>query len=102
MKDPINLSIGQPDFDVPEVARQAMVEAVNSRKNGYAQTQGIAPLLEKLQTQVDQPSSTTPIAKSSSPAAPAADLLLAMMALVNPGDEVIVFDPYFVTVRTRS
>src|SRR5262245_30904108 len=53
MKDPITLSIGQPDFDVPEAARQAMVDAVQHRKNGYSQTQGVAPLLERLQKQVD-------------------------------------------------
>ena len=34
MKDPINLSIGQPDFDVPEAARQAMVEAVTEELEG--------------------------------------------------------------------
>src|SRR5262245_41840967 len=54
MKDPINLSIGQPDFDVPDAARQAMIDAVSDRKNGYAQTQGIAPLLEKLRARVNQ------------------------------------------------
>ena len=52
MKDPINLSIGQPDFDVPDRARDAMVEAVSGGKNGYAQTQGITPLLEKITAQV--------------------------------------------------
>src|SRR5437016_6618302 len=52
LKDPINLSIGQPDFDVPEKARLAMVDAVNNRKNGYSQTQGIAPLIEKLSAEI--------------------------------------------------
>lgn len=53
MKDPINLSIGQPDFDVPEPARQACIEAIQSRKNGYTLTQGLPVLREKLQRQVD-------------------------------------------------
>jgi aspartate/methionine/tyrosine aminotransferase len=96
MTDPINLSIGQPDFDVPEAARQAMVEAVSNHKNGYAQTQGIAPLLEKLQAQVAaefKHADRKVFVTSGTSGA----LLLAMMALVNPGDEVILFDPYFVT-----
>ncbi len=53
MKNPINLSIGQPDFDVPEAARAAAIEAIQGRKNTYAPTQGIAPLREKLQAQID-------------------------------------------------
>jgi len=38
MQDPIYLSIGQPDFDVPEAVRQACIDAIQSRKNGYALT----------------------------------------------------------------
>ncbi|HTQ40963.1 MAG TPA: aminotransferase class I/II-fold pyridoxal phosphate-dependent enzyme [Pirellulales bacterium] len=96
MTDPINLSIGQPDFDVPEGARKALVAAVNSRKNGYSQTQGIAPLLEKLQAQVVAEFKHTN-RKVFVTSGTSGGLLLAMMALVNPGDEVILFDPYFVT-----
>ena len=40
--------------------------------------------------------SATPTARSSSPAAPAAACCCAVFATVDPGDEVIVFDPYFV------
>jgi aspartate/methionine/tyrosine aminotransferase len=96
MKDPINLSIGQPDFDVPEAARQAMIEAVASGKNGYAQTQGITPLLEKLQVQV-QAEFGHADRKAFVTSGTSGGLLLSMMALVNPGDEVILFDPYFIT-----
>ena len=32
LPDPINLSIGQPDFDVPEPVRQAAIEAIQSRR----------------------------------------------------------------------
>jgi aspartate aminotransferase/aminotransferase len=95
MKNPINLSIGQPDFDVPPEARQAMVDAVNSGKNGYAQTQGIAPLIEKLTARVAErfPHRDRKLFITSGTSG---GLILAMMVLVNPGDEVIVFDPYFV------
>ena len=96
MKDPINLSIGQPDFDVPEAARQAMLEAVQSGKNGYAQTQGITPLLEKLQAQV-QAEFGHADRKVFVTSGTSGGLLVAIMALVNPGDEIILFDPYFVT-----
>ena len=54
LTNPINLSIGQPDFDVPEPVRQAAIDAIQSRKNGYALTQGMPVLREKLQAQVDR------------------------------------------------
>ena len=36
LEDPINLSIGQPDFDVPHDVRLAAIDAIQSEKNGYA------------------------------------------------------------------
>ena len=54
LTDPVNLSIGQPDFDVPEQVRLACIDAVQSRKNGYALTQGMPVLREKLQAEIDQ------------------------------------------------
>ncbi len=95
MKDPINLSIGQPDFDVPEPARQACIEAIQSRKNGYTLTQGLPVLREKLQRQVDAEfgHGDRKVFVSSGTSG---GLLLAMLSMVNPGDEVILFDPFFV------
>src|SRR5271156_3237731 len=82
MKDPINLSIGQPDFDVPEIARHAMVEAVGNRKNSYSQTQGIAPLLEKLQAQIKNEYAHAD-RKVFVTSGTSGALVLAMMTLVN-------------------
>ena len=48
MKDPINLSIGLPDFDVPPVVKAAAIDAIQRGDNRYTQTQGIAPLRERL------------------------------------------------------
>src|ERR687898_3072532 len=48
LKDPINLSIGLPDFDVPEPLKAAAVESIRRGDNRYTQTQGIAPLRERL------------------------------------------------------
>ncbi len=95
LKNPINLSIGQPDFDVPESIKQACIEAIQAGKNAYSPTQGIAPLREKLKTQVQAKynHSDRDVFISSGTSG---GLVVAMMALVNPGDEVIVFDPYFV------
>ncbi len=95
MKDPINLSIGQPDFDVPEAVRQACIDAIQSRKNGYALTQGMPVLREKLQRQVDAEFGHAD-RKVFVTSGTSGGLVLAMLSLVNPGDEVIIFDPFFV------
>lgn len=95
MKDPINLSIGQPDFDVPEPIKRELIQAVESGKNSYALTQGMPVLREKLQKKLDAELKHADrkvfVASGTS-----GGLVLALMSLVNPGDEVIVFDPYFV------
>ena len=52
MTDPINLSIGQPHFDTPEPIKQALNRAVAAGKNAYSQTQGIVPLIDKIQQSV--------------------------------------------------
>ena len=100
LKDPINLSIGQPDFDVPEPLKQKAIEAIQSGKNRYTPTQGIAELLNPLQQHVladtgwsaDQ---TGLVILSGT----SGGLVLALMALLNPGDEVLCLDPYFVMYK---
>lgn len=92
---PINLSIGQPDFDMPEKAREAAIEAINNRKSGYTQTHGLGPLLERLQKDVDQLYHHAD-RKVFAISGTSGGLLLAALVFVNPGDEVIMFDPYFV------
>jgi aspartate/methionine/tyrosine aminotransferase len=95
MKDPIDLSIGQPDFAVPNAVKEAAIAAIRDDKNGYSVTQGIASLRERLQSRIDaelRHSDRRVLVTSGTSGA----LCLAALAMVNPGDEVIVFDPYFV------
>ena len=95
MKDPVDLSIGQPHFEVPKAIQKTAVEAITTGRNGYSATAGIAPLRQKLQSRIDQQLGHTDrqvlVTSGTS-----GGIVLAMMALVNPGDEIIVFDPYFV------
>lgn len=95
MKDPVNLSIGQPHFDTPEPIKAALQEAVQSGKNAYSQSQGIKPLLELIQSDVDARFGHSD-RKAFITSGTSGGLLLTLSALLNPGDEVIVFDPYFV------
>ncbi len=98
MKDPINLSIGQPHFDTPEPIKQALYRAVAEGRNAYSQTQGIAPLLEKLQRRVDSEYGHRD-RKLFVSSGTSGGLMLALSVLVNPGDEVLFFDPYFVMYK---
>jgi len=95
LKDPINLSIGQPDFDVPEPVRAACIDAIQSGKSGYALTQGMPVLRDKLQQQIDREygHADRRVFVSSGTSG---GLVLTVLSLVNPGDEVLIFDPFFV------
>src|SRR5579872_2796022 len=95
LKDPINLSIGQPDFDVPGPVKAAAHAAIDRGDNGYTVTQGIPELRAKIQADVRaryrDPDREVFITSGTS-----GGLVVALCCTVNPGDEVIVFDPYFV------
>jgi aspartate/methionine/tyrosine aminotransferase len=95
LKDPVNLSIGQPHFDVPEPVKHAAHQAIDQGCNGYTTTQGIAELRGKLQAEVQRRygHADRDVFVTSGTSG---GLVLALLAAVNPGDEVIFFDPYFV------
>ncbi|MDP0491842.1 MAG: aminotransferase class I/II-fold pyridoxal phosphate-dependent enzyme [Verrucomicrobiota bacterium JB023] len=100
LKDPINLSIGQPDFDVPDAVKQAAHAAIDSGKNMYTPTQGIPELRaqliaeEKEFTGLEWAEEEFIITSGVS-----GGLFLALMALIEEGDEVIIPDPYFVMYK---
>lgn len=101
MKDPINFSIGQPDFDVPEPVKRAAIDAINAGRNGYTITQGIpelrgaiaAKLSAELGWEIGPDSDCDVLITNGT----SAGLLLAYAALAEPGDEIIIPDPYFVS-----
>jgi aspartate aminotransferase/aminotransferase len=96
LTDPINLSIGQPHFDVPEPVKTAAVKAIHAGHNKYTQTQGAAELravvAESLRREFGQ-AEPPPVLIASGVSG---GLFLASMVLIDPGDEVIIPDPYFV------
>jgi aspartate aminotransferase/aminotransferase len=99
MKNPINLSIGQPDFDVPEAIRREAIEAIQRGCNKYTQTQGIPELRAAVTDMVKSEFGWSNDPAVLITAGVSGALLLAFMVLINPGDEVILLDPYFVMYR---
>ncbi|MHC5139430.1 MAG: aspartate aminotransferase, partial [Planctomycetota bacterium] len=47
LKDPVNFSIGQPDFDVPDPIKEAAIEAIRAGQNSYSQTAGNAAVVQR-------------------------------------------------------
>ena len=98
MQNPVNLSIGQPDFDVPGEIKTEAVKAINDGFNKYTVTQGIPELrdvlIKRLQKERGVNAESIMITSGVSGA-----LTLAFMVLVNPEDEVIIPDPAFVSYK---
>ncbi len=95
LTNPINLSIGQPNFDMPQAAKDAACAAIQAGKSGYTPTQGIEPLRAKLKEQVQKKYNHADrevfITSGTS-----GSLCLTLLVVAEPGDEVIFFDPFFV------
>lgn len=95
LKDPINLSIGQPDYDVDEAVKEVAIAAIRAGHNGYTQTWGIEPL-RKACSEYYQRRYGVALENVMITSGVSGGLYLALMATVNPGDEVLFADPYFV------
>lgn len=95
LKDPINLSIGQVDYPLPEPVKKTLIESIERGNTDYALSQGIAPLRNRMKKEIaDQysdPNRDLFISSGTS-----GGLVLAMFSVIDPGDEVVIFDPWFV------
>ncbi len=100
LENPIDLSIGQPDFDVPDPIKQAAVDAIQRGFNKYTQTQGIAPLIEQVRARLGHrfPKLADDYGLLVTSGVSGA-LTLLMLSCVQPGDEVLIPDPYFVMYK---
>ena len=98
LKDPINLSIGQPDFDVPDPIKAAAIDAIRAGHNKYTVTQGIPELREEV-LRVEQERTGIRHDSALITSGVSGGILLAYMAMVDPGDRVAIPDPYFVMYK---
>lgn len=94
IKNPINLSIGEPDFDIPDPIKEEGIKWIREGFNKYTPTQGIPELRERIASYLRQKGIYFEDLMVT--AGVTGGLLLASLALINPGDEVIIPDPYFV------
>jgi len=98
LKDPINLSIGQPDYDVDELVKEEAVSQIQAGFNSYTQTWGIQELRDACSdyyrrtfgTALDNVMITSGVSGG---------LYLTLLATIEEGDEVIFADPFFVMYK---
>jgi len=107
LDNPINLTLGQPDFPVPERVKRACVEAVEGDRNGYTITRGVPELrsriVQRLRQDLDWDISED-LGAHEDPERPSVfvtsgtsgALLLSALAMLDEGDEMIIPDPWFV------
>jgi aminotransferase len=93
----VNLAQGMPDFPAPQVVKDAACVAIQNDINQYAITWGARPLREAvaehaawhLGLDIDPEAEVTVTCGSTEA------MLVALMAIINPGDEVILSQPYY-------
>jgi aspartate aminotransferase len=97
-RDVISLSVGEPDFDTPENIKKAAIEAINRGETKYTPVAGIVPLREaivkkyKRENNLDYKASQVIVGTGGKQV-----LFNAFAATLNPGDEVIIPTPYWVS-----
>jgi aminotransferase len=103
MHDVISLGIGEPDFVTPDVIRQAGIASLNRGETRYTSNSGILELREAIATKwaalygvLYDPETEILITVGGSEA-----VYLALTAILDPGDEVIIPEPCFVAYEAE-
>jgi aspartate aminotransferase len=97
-RDIIGLGAGEPDMDTPDNIKQAAMDAIRRGETKYTPVSGIAPLREaiarkfKRENGLDYKPSQTIVSTGGKHV-----LFNALMATLNPGDEVVIPTPYWVS-----
>jgi aspartate aminotransferase len=97
-KDVISLGAGEPDFDTPENIKEAAIKAIRDGKTKYTNVDGIPELKEaicrkfKRENRLDYKPAQAFVAPGGKKV-----IYNAMMATLNPGDEVVIPAPYWVS-----
>ena len=96
--DVINFSAGEPDFDTPERIKAAAVEALKKGKTKYTEVKGIEPLRQAITQKYQREYGLSyQISEVLVSCGAKHSLYNLFQALVNPGDEVLIPAPYWVS-----
>ncbi|MEQ9363390.1 MAG: aminotransferase class I/II-fold pyridoxal phosphate-dependent enzyme [Leptospirales bacterium] len=101
LRNPINLSIGQPHFPAPQAVRAAISEALGRNQTAYTQTQGIIELRERLARKFQDVNGFAAHPDQILISSGVSSLIqLLFMATIDPGDRVLLTDPAFLIYRS--
>ena len=97
-KDVISLSAGEPDFDTPENIKKAAIDAITRGETKYTAVDGIDELKEAIIDKFSRDNNLN-FLKENISVAPGGKTIIynAMVATLNPGDEVIIPKPFWVS-----
>jgi aspartate aminotransferase len=99
----INLGLGQPDFDTPQHIKDAAIEAINKGLTGYTMNLGFPELRSALSRKFELENHFTVSSDEIIVTSGASEALhLALQALVDKGDEVLIPDPGFLSYFTLT
>ena len=97
-RDVIGLGAGEPDFDTPDNIKNAAIEAIRRGETKYPPVSGIAPLREAIAAKFKRENGLDYKPEQTIVGTGGKQILFnAFMATLNPGDEVIIPRPYWVS-----
>ncbi len=104
MDDVISLGIGEPDFDTPAPIVQAGIEALQRGATHYTSNSGLIELREALASHLSTRYSVDydPVSEILVSVGVSEALYLAMAAILDPGDEILIADPGFVAYEPTA
>jgi aminotransferase len=93
----VNLAQGFPDFPAPNDIKQAAIDAINADYNQYPITWGVRPFRDAIarkyrrtyEMEIDPEREITVCCGATE------GMIASLLAVTNPGDEVVVFEPYY-------
>ena len=93
----INLAQGFPDFPAPEAIKQAAIRAIQDDINQYAITWGAKSLRDAISRKVARYNglSADPETQITVCCGSTESMISSLLAIVDPGDEVVVFEPFY-------
>ncbi|MFQ5664686.1 MAG: pyridoxal phosphate-dependent aminotransferase [Terriglobia bacterium] len=93
----VNLAQGFPDFPAPEEVKRAAAQAIAADLNQYAITWGAKSLREAIARQMKlwQEIEVDPETEITVCCGATEAMIAAMLAVTNPGDEVVIFEPFY-------
>lgn len=96
--DVISLAAGEPDFDTPEHVRAAAIRAINEGKTRYTNVDGIPELKEAVAAKFRRDNNLDVTAADCFVSSGGKQIIFnALMATLNPGDDVVIPVPYWVS-----